>query len=81
MLAICIQMVGIPFEWFEFAFDCFIECFEFALESLESYRMVRICIRLHRICIRMVRIPVEWLQFAFDWFECHLNVSNLQSNG
>ena len=39
MVRICIQMVRIPFELFEFAFECFeipLEWLEFAFECFES---------------------------------------------
>ena len=87
MLPVCIRMVRIPVEWFEFAFDCFIECFEFALESLESLSKdsnlhsngYNPC-RMVPICIRLLRMSFECFQFAFEWLESVLNGSNLHSN-
>ena len=87
---ICIWMVRISFEWFIFAF----EWFEFLLtwngsnlhsNASNSFRMIRICIQMHRrrirICSWMLRIEFEWLEFAFKCFICNSKGWNLHSNG
>ena len=58
-------MLRIPFERFEFAFECF--------ESLSSGSNLDSnpsnLFRVVLICIRMPRIPFEWLGFAYESFE------------
>ena len=92
MVRICIRMLRIPFEWFEFAFECFESLSKGSnLHSNASnpFRIVRICIRMLlitgmvRIWIRTLRIPFEWFEFAFEHFESlsiglnlHWNASN-----
>ena len=79
MFRICIQMVRITFEGFEFAFDCFesrsngsnLHSNEFSLESPSNGS------HLHYIA----RILYECFEFAFDYFESRSNASNLHSNG
>ena len=69
-------MLRIPFEWLEFAFECFGSLSSGSnLHSNASnpFRMVR-------ICIRMLRIPLECFKFAFECFESLSNGSNLHSN-
>ena len=69
-------MLLIPFELFEFAFKCFESLSNGSnLDSIasNSFRMVR-------ICIRMLRIPFERLEFAFECFDSRLKGSNVHSN-
>ena len=79
-------MLRIPFEWFEFAFQCLSNgsnlhlnasnpWFKFAFESLSNgLNLHSYAFRMVRICIRM---PFEWFVFGF---ECLSNGSNLHSN-
>ena len=87
-------MLPIPFEWFEFAFECFeslsnglnlhlnasLNGYNLHSNDLNPFRMVR-------ICIPMLQIPFECFEFAFECFESlsngfnlHSNASNLHSN-
>ena len=88
MLRICIRMVGIPLEWFEFAFHCFeslLNVSNLHLETLPNasnlHSIASNLVRMVRICIRMVRISFEWFEFAFDCFKSSSNGSNLHLNG
>ena len=90
MVRICIRMLQIPFEWFEFAF----ECFQSISNGLNLHSNASNLVRKVRICIRMLSIPFEWFEFAleffesiFEWFEfafeCFQSISyglNLHSN-
>ena len=70
---IFIRMVRIPFEWFEFSFDCF----EFRSNCSN-------CSNLHSNGLNLQgigRILFECFEFAFDYFESRSNASNLHSNG
>jgi len=69
MVRICIRMLRIPFEWFEFAF----ECFESFSKGSNLHSNASNPFRMVRICIRMLRIRFKWLEFAFECFE---SVSN-----
>ena len=85
MVLICIRMLGIPFERFEFAFECFESLlngsnlhsnasnpFPMVRISIRKFRIAFECFdpfRIVRICIQMVRIPFELFEFAFDCFE------------
>ena len=89
MVRIWIRMLRIPFEWFEFTFECFeslrmvriwIRMLRILSNGSNSFRMVRIWIRMLRIGMRMLSMPFEWLEFAFDFFEPRLKDSNLHSN-
>ena len=73
MLRIWIWMLRIPFEWFEFAFQCFESISNGSnLNSNASnpFRMVR-------ICISMLRIHFEWFEFEFECFQSLSNGRNL----
>ena len=72
MFRTCIPVVQIPYEWFEFAF----ECFKSLSNGSNLIWMVRIwisnasnIIRMVWIWFRMVRIPLEWFEFVFEWLE------------
>ena len=73
MVRICIQIILISFEGFEFAFDCFEFC------SPICIRMVRIS-SMARICIWVLRILFEWFEFTFKCLIFGSNVLNLHSN-
>ena len=64
-------MPQIPFDWFEFAFEC-IESRSNGSKLLSNgsnpVRMVRIC------------IPFERLEFAFECFKSHSSGLNLHLN-
>ena len=72
-------MLRIPFEWFEFEFECFQSLSNGSnlnFNASNPFRMVR-------IRIRMLPIPFEWLEFELECFEYlssgyhfHLNASN-----
>ena len=66
MVWIILRMLGISFEWFEFAFKC--------LESRTNGW------DLHSstiwIGIRMLRIPFQWIEIPFECFESCSNGSN-----
>ena len=66
MFWIWIWMLWIPFEWFEFGF----ECFESLSNGSTPFRMVR-------ICIWMLWVPFEWFQFTFECFKTVSNGLNL----
>ena len=72
----CIRVLRIPFEEFEFAFECYESLSNASnLQSNASnpFRMVQ-------MCIGMVRISFEWFEFGFESFKSVLNDSNLHSN-
>ena len=66
-------MLRIPFEWLEFAF----ECFESHLKGMNLHSNGLSLVRKARICIRMLHVPVKWFEFAF---ECLSNGWNLSLN-
>ena len=76
MVRICIQMLRIPFEWFEFA----LECFESLSNGSNLHSNSSNVVRMVRICSQMLRIPFKWFEFAFECFESRLKGSNLHSN-
>ena len=90
MVRICIRMLRIPFDWFEFAFECFKSLSNGSnvhSNGSNPFRKIRICIsnasnpfQIVRIWIRKLRIPFEWFEFAFECFESLSNGSNLHSN-
>ena len=62
MVRISIQMLQIPIELLEFAFEYFESLSNgsnLRLNALKPFRMVR-------ICIRTFRIPIEWLEFTLE---------------
>ena len=76
-------MLRIPFEWLEFAF----ECFKFGSNGskLHPFQMVRIAIR---ISFEEFELSFEWLEsllnfikYAFECFESSSKGSNLDSDG
>ena len=83
MLQIWIWMLQIPFEWFEFAFECFeylSNSYQLHWNASNPFRMVRIInaknpFRMVRIWIRMIPIPFSnasnffriWI--PFEWLE------------
>ena len=69
MVRICIRMLQIPFEGFDFGF----ECFKSLSNDSNPFRMVR-------IFIQMLRILFEWLELGFECFKSLSNGSNLHSN-
>ena len=86
-LEFCIQMVRISFEWFKLAFGIPFKWWEFAFEWLESllngsnlHSNASNVVRMIRICILMLRTSFERLEFAFEWLESHFNCWNLHSN-
>ena len=94
MVRICIRMVRISFEWFELAFGIPFKWWEFAFEWLESLlngsnlhsnasnfvRTVWIGILMLRTSFEWFELALEWLEFAFEWLESHFTCWNLHSN-
>ena len=73
MVSICIGMLRIPFEWLEFAFECFKSLSNGSNLNSNASNLFRMA----QICIRMLRNPFEWFEFAFECFESLSYVSNL----
>ena len=69
-------MLRIPFESFQFAFECFkslSSCSNLDLNASIPFQMVR-------IWIEMLQIPFECFEFGFECFESCSSGSNLHSN-
>ena len=81
---LCIRILRIWLEWFEFAFEWLefvFKCLEFGIyewfkfafecfvEWLEFGSNVSTLFRTVRICNPMIRLPLQWLEFAFECFE------------
>ena len=66
-------MLRIPFEWLEFAFECFISLWS----GLNLNSNASNAFRKVTICIRMRRILFERFEFGFECFE---SLSNFDSN-
>ena len=73
MVRISISTLQIPFEWFEFAF----ECFESLSNGSNLHSNSSNPVRIVRICIRILQIPFELFEFPFARFESLSNGSNL----
>ena len=95
MVRICIRMLRIPFDWFEFAFEC-LESFSNGLNLHSNpFRMVQICIRiLFEFAIecfeslsnasnpfRLVRICIRMLRIPFERFKFAFKCFKSLSNG
>ena len=65
-----------PFEWFEFGF----ECFESLSTGSKLHSNTLNLFRMVRICIQILRIPFEWFEFGFKCLESLSNSSNLHSH-
>ena len=65
MVRIYIQILQIPFEFFEFTF----ECFKSLLNNYNLHLNPPYPFRIVRIRIRMFRISFEGLKFAFECFK------------
>ena len=64
MVRICIWMLRIPFEWLEFAFECF------------HFRMLLICIRMLWIPFECFEFVFECFESLSNGSNLHLNASN-----
>ena len=73
---IYIWMLRIPFEWFEFAF----ECFKSLSNTSNLHSNPSNLFQMVLICFLMLRIPFEWLEFRFECFESLSNNSSLHFN-
>ena len=85
MVQIWIRMLQIPFEWFEFPFECFESLsngLNFHSDASNPFQIARICIQMNGIpfevfemdlnasnSFRMVQISIQKLQIPFEWFE------------
>ena len=69
-------MLRVPFEWFQFTF----ECFETVSNGLNLDFDVSNPFQIVRIWIRMFRISFEGLEYAFECLKFGLNGQNLHSN-
>ena len=82
MLRIGIQVLWMPVEWLDFAFESFESLSNGSnlhLNASNPFRMVRIwirMIRITRICIRMVWMPFQWLEFVFKSLKSFESLSN-----
>ena len=84
MIWIYVWMLSIPFEWFEFEFECFKSLsngFKLHSNASNPFQILRFAfsylIRRVRICNRrprMLRIPFKWFEFGFECFESFLTV-------
>ena len=91
MVRVCIRMLRIPFEWFEFAFEgsnlrsnasnpfqmvwIWILMLRIPLEGLNLHSNGSNPFRVVIICIRMLQMPSEWFEFVFECFESLSNGS------
>ena len=73
MVRIWIWMLRIPFKWFEFAFECFVEWIEIAVKYFEYLSNGSNLDSNASNLFRMLRI-------SFEFFEYLSNVSKLDSN-
>ena len=90
MVQICFRIRQIPFEWFEFAFECvesrsnglkvLLNGSNPASNGLNLHLNPSNPVRIVGIGIRMSRIPFEWLDLAFECFESRSNGSNFDLN-
>ena len=73
----------IPFEWFEFAFECFesiLNGYNFSFECLEC-RLKGSNLHLNASnLVRMLQISFGWLEFTFELFESLSSGLNFDSN-
>ena len=95
VVRICIRMLQITFEWFEFGFECFksrvriwirmlripFQWFEIGFECFASLSSGS---NLHSISskpLRMVRTCIRMLLIPFEWLECTIECFDSISSG
>ena len=65
-------MLQIHFEWLDFAF----KCFKSFMNGSNLYMNSLNPFRIFRICIQMLQIWLKWLEFAFESLSNASNASN-----